>query len=372
MALNYTPYKPANFTPMSTPTPSPARTPVAPYNPQPYKDYTPINANTMNPRGGNVLGTTTNPTPQQRPQSTGFNDLQSLLQENNNQQMGEIDSLYSGLQDQFNQAESALVSQKQSALDAARAQWEAGQAQLGTGRDQSINRLTEQENMVDARTQDALSRARQLYNEQLMGFNQRFGATSSAGEASRALLGRESQRQFGDIRQEQTQTLNELQTRKGEVEQEFQAGLLQLQAAKQQAENDIRSRFQQALDQINSSRAASATEKANARMSALQELRNAMFELKVEEMNMSQQLQQQAMASSQALDQALNSFGGAVTGGEESLNMYDPQYRNTLQMGQRQTTTAPLTGPLSGNLRDDERFNYMTPQGPAFASAPTR
>jgi len=293
------------------------------------------------------------------PKPTGFDDLSNMLNDNTNQQMGEIDSLYSSLQDRFNQAESSLGGQKQSALDAAKAQWEAQQAQLGTGRDQSLNRLTEQEGMVDARTQDALSRARQLYNEQLMGFNQRFGSTSSAGEASRALLGRESQRQFGDIRQEQASTLNQLQTRKNEVEQEFQSGLMQLQAAKQQAETDIRARFQQALDQINNARTSSAAEKANRKMDALQDLRNAMFNLKVEEMNAQQQLQQQAAASSQALQQAMAQFGGAVTGGEQALSQFDPNFTGLQQPTQRQTTSAQLTGSMA--RPEDELTGQIIP-----------
>lgn len=298
--------------------------------------------------------------------NNNFNDLQDLLRQNTDQQVSEIDSVYGDLSSFFDQSQQNLQGQQQSALEAARMQAEAQQSQLQSGRDSSLNRLGEQQTSVEGKTQDALAAARRLYNEQLMGFNQRFGAASSAGEASRALLGRESQRQFGDIRQQQAETFNQLNNQRNEVEQQFQAGLMQLQAAKQTAENEIRSRFQQALDQINSNRASSMADKANARLEALQSLRNDMFNLKVEEMNVSQQLQAQAQQSLSSVNQALQQFGGAVTGGQQAVEGFDSRYANTLEMGQRQTTSAPLTGPLA-SYREEEMFNPNAMQGLTFS-----
>jgi len=125
--------------------------------------------------------------------------------------------------------------------------------------------------------EDVLASSRRLYDELRRGGRQRFGGTSSAGEAMETLLGREQQRQMGQTQRTYMNNIAEWQRSKADVDRSYRQNLQQLNLAKDEAVRKSNDTFNSGLMEIMSSKAGLETEKGLRRLDLLTNLRDSIM-----------------------------------------------------------------------------------------------
>lgn len=290
---------------------------------------------------GSVLGASTNtvatnktpvkssvpaqqPTPTQVPQASG--PSQSDI-------TNEINSVYDASNSYLNQAESNLRSDLPTVLDEAQKQYELAIQGLSQGKDTTMGTIAEQGVQANQRKEDALSAARRLYNELRMGYQQRFGGSTSAGQAASELSSVEQQRQMGATTRGYSDTIRQLETQKVDVQKNYDLGVAQLAQQKQESINQINRDFQQKLLSISQNRSQLESQKAQARLQALQELRNQVFAINQQTLQFQQTLQAQKSAADLELETYSKKLGISSSGARSATSNY---------MGA--TTTNPTSG----------------------------
>lgn len=323
---------------------------------------------------GEVLGdnktiTDPKPDPNPTPSGPGDSELQILAKTDRNpsqesryqellRQQGpsqdeinsQINDVYNPTMNYLNQAETAVRDDFPNVLDAAQKTFELAMQELTNSKD--INSATIKENKLQAggRLQDALTSARRLYDELRRGYSQRFGGSTSAGQAATELASVEQQRQMGASNRQYADTARQIEQKNVELEQNYSLGSQKILENKSQEIAQANRDFQNKLLEISAKRAETESAKAQAKLSALQELRNRAYQAQQEALTYQQNLdmwkqQQQADLTSyaqklqmagQGSSSAINAFLGGTTTNPTS----------TLQVGSSggQNTTPTLTG----------------------------
>lgn len=264
--------------------------------------------------------------------------------------MNEINNVYSGSENYLNDAENAVRSDQPNALKEAESIFNTNVSTLGNQKQTAFGQLDQQQTKATSTKENALADARRLYQEQQMGANQRFGGSSSAGQAVSELQAREQARQFGQTGRQYADITNQIDTQRNTVEREYQTGMLQLEQQKQTAIANVTRDFQNKLLQISNSRAMLGQAKAEAKLSALQNLRSEVFAIQQQNTQFTQQLE---MMRQQALLSAGNygqSTGGAVgmASNAASTQYQAPstQYAATAGLGGQQSQAPQYTGAI--------------------------
>lgn len=272
--------------------------------------------------------------------------------------MRQINEAYSGSENYLNQAEGALRADYPSALAEAESIFNTNKSTLEGQKATAGENLTSQQNKATQTKENALADARRMYQEQQIGATQRFGGSSSAGQAFSELQSREQARQFGQTNRQYTDVVNQIETQRNQVEREFQTGVLQLEQQKQSAISTAQRDFQNKLLQISNSRAMIGQAKAEAKLGALQQLRNEIFAIEQQNTQFQQQLQ---LMREQAMMQTQNYGGvtsGAVSAGANAANAYNPmiasQYSATAQP-QQQAPQPQMTGSISRRPEEEQQ-----------------
>lgn len=133
-------------------------------------------------------------------------------------------------------------------------------------------RATNKQTALTAK-EDAQSAARRLYNELQMGYRQRFGGASSAGEAAQALTNAEQQRTMAGN------------------ERSYQNAITQVDTSADSAIASAQSEFRNQLLQISQNRTQVESEKLAARRQALSDLSNKVFQIQQQRETFKQNLQ---------------------------------------------------------------------------------
>lgn len=313
----------------------------------------------------------TQPTPTTQPQTTGtqsiteqdalrlgldWNNLPGGYSRNIPQPGGVSDSdlnaAYDPIFNYLNQAESNVREGYGGIQQDIGNQYGVSANTLGTSRSQNLASLDTNAQKVQQTKEDAMSQARRLYNELIGGYGQRFGGSTSAGEAARTLAGNEAQRTMGGVSRDFGNNMALIQQKKVEVEQNYQTGLQQLQATRDAALNQANRDFQQKLLDISNTRASTASEKAQQKLAALQELRNQAYNIQLQNQQFQQQLALQKQADSSNLDSLLSQFTQSAQAGQSAQQGYNPQVASNLQIGNTGVAgQSALTGQI-GNRKD--------------------
>ena len=170
---------------------------------------------------------------------------------------------YLSLIDQEAQKSLDFLGQQESAVGAER------EAALGNiEKQRGINKQT-----AYTAKEDAQTAARRLYNELQMGYRQRFGGASSAGEAAQALTNVEQQRQMAANNRT------------------YQNAVTQVDTSADSAIQSAQSEFRNQLLSIAQNRTAVESEKLQARRQALSDLSNKVFQIQQQRETFKQNLQ---------------------------------------------------------------------------------
>jgi hypothetical protein len=266
----------------------------------------------------------------------------------------QINDLFNPSYDYLNQAEGQLRSDLPNVLNAAQANFDTNKSQLDASNTQAVNQLDLTGTQAGQRNEEALAANRRLYSDLGRGYQQRFGGSTSAGQAASEIANVEQQRQMGQTNRGYADTINQINMQKQNVEAQHQASLLQLQQAKQTAIDQANRDFQQKLLDISKSRADLGTSKAQANLQALQDLRNKVFQINLQNTQFQQTLEAQKAAASQQLQQYSSYAQAGTQAGQGAFNSYAQgagavNPTTGLQVGAG-TNTAGAVNPYQGQI----------------------
>lgn len=295
------------------------------------------------------------PVQQQQP------SYQSPAMPNQDDYMREIDSAYGDSYNYLNNAEGQLNKDYPSVLDEINSQYGTSSKLLQNSRQSGMNELDTQLGSADNRKMDALSEARRLYDSLQRGYGQRFGGSSSAGQAASEIAGVEQQRQQGTIGRDYQQTVRQIETGRAEIEDKYQGGLLQLEQTKQQATNQANRDFQNKLLEINRMRGELSQNKASMRLQALQELRAQVYQIEAENRQFQQQLDLMKSQQMKSISGLADTVGGATQRGQSAVQGYQgASYAPTSDLGVSSNTRTQSTAPYVGQMsRDEDLTGYI-------------
>lgn len=210
---------------------------------------------------------------------------------NNDEINRAIEETYGASENYLNQAENQVRSDYPTVQNDINAQYGVNTAQLGTGHQNNVNTLNQTQDKTDYAHESALAAARRLYSELRQGYQQRFGGSSSAGQAASEIANVEQQRQMGQTNRGYQDANVQIGNSRMNEEKEYQNGLQALNVQKDTALNQANRDFQNKLLQISQNRAANAQAKGQAKLQALQDLRNQIFQINQQTVQFAQSLE---------------------------------------------------------------------------------
>jgi len=267
-------------------------------------------------------------------------------------------------------AQDTFLNQQQSALQAAQDLYNKTiESDLGANllkakasKTSIQGKLDQNKVQAEQKKQDALSAAIRLYNELQMGYRQRFGGASSAGEASQAILGAEQQRQATGIGRDYSTAVAQIQAQGVDLENNYNTAIQELNTQKQIALRDVQTNFMNQLQQINSNRIQTTTAKEQAKRQLLLQLRNEATQIDASNRRYQQQLQLMREQQRLSLGNTLKSMQGAQIGfannASNALGRIPTQV--TSQIGQNNKTVSANVLP-SANPLINSAVGYIAP-----------
>jgi len=267
----------------------------------------------------------------------------------------ELNAVYNPTINYLNQAEQTVRDQYPSVLDAAQKQYETAIAELTGSKTKNLGTI--QENTVQAgqRKEDALSAARRLYDELRRGYGQRFGGSSSAGQAATEIAAVEQQRQMGQTTRDYGNTIRQIEQSKLQLDQDYQTGQAKILEQKTLAIQQAQQNFTQQLLQIQAQRAQTESQKAAAKLQALTDLRNQAYQAQQQAAQYQQNLDlfyRQQQADLQTYAQKLQLAGqGSSTAINSFLNNTNTNPTSNLQT---RNTGATTNQTYTGNIKKPE------------------
>jgi hypothetical protein len=258
-------------------------------------------------------------------------------------------------------------------LSQAEGDYNANAATAGANNQNAQDQFAQQTSSAGLQNQQTTADTNQLYNELNQGYHQRFGGSSSAGEAASQISAMEQQRQSGANQRQYNQTVQQIMTQSQAVTRNYQASILQLQQAEQAAKNQAQAAYQNTINQINQERAQTQSAKATANLNALQDLRNNLYQISSQSGQYQQALQSQTATSQQALSQYAQQVGSATQAGSSALNQYASIGAPTSNLqvaptGNSSGATSQLTGQITNQQQGQTILGYDANGNPIYAS----
>lgn len=267
-----------------------------------------------------------------------------------------INNVYQPTMNYLNQAESAVRADFPNVLDAAQKQYESAIAELQGNRQKNLTTINENKLTATNQKEDALSAARRLYSELRRGYQQRFGGSTSAGQAAYELSNVEQQRQMGQTTRDYATTMRQIEQQKAQLETDYQTGSLKIQESKAMAIAQANRDFQNQLLSIANQRAQTEGAKAAAKLDALNTLRNQAYAAQQEALTYQRNLD--AMYKQQQLDMQsyVAKLNAAGSNSQTALNNFQtPTPTSNLQVNDTNAgaTVSPTGQTTTGTWKWD-------------------
>ncbi len=282
----------------------------------------------------------------------------------NNNSNSVIDQYYSDVENALNSASSRALSGREAAYGTAESQYGANVAAQQANRASSLATINEASRSAQDTKESAAAAARRLYSELQSGYRQRFGGSSSAGEAAYTLSGLEQQRSQSAIAKDYATAVRQIDAQKTSLEQAHNAALLQLKSNFDSAKNSILQQYNSTISQIDSDRTTAASAKASAKLDALQNLKSSVSNLNSSAANYESALTNAYNNQSATLQDATTKLTSYATGANTTAtnlagsNVMTANPTSSLQnITDNTTTTATPTG-YSSSLSNKDKWNY--------------
>lgn len=212
-----------------------------------------------------------------------------------------IDAIYNPTNDYLNQLEQSYRSQLPGAQATIEGQYGQGLQELSANQQEQQGQLDTQKTSVDQSKASALARARQLYSELSQRNQAMFGGRNSAGQFAGELLGRETQKNFGNIDTAAQNAYAELQQANQKLLNWASTQKLTLANQRQKALDDLQTAFQNQMMQIAANRAQNESAKAAARLDALNQAKAQAFQIQQADAQFNRQLEMYQIQQQDAL-----------------------------------------------------------------------
>lgn len=309
----------------TVPIPSPAGN-----NPAPGGTYVAPSGGGGNPQGGGV-------TPDGS-YSAGYHGSSGQTGPTQDEINAQINDTYNSSNNYLNQAEQQVNKDYPTVQQDIGGQYDASKGQLDVSHTSNINQFNQQTDQADYGHETALASARRLYSELRQGYQQRFGGSTSAGDAANQYASVEQQRQEGQQNHGYQDTLTTINNHKTDTENQYQQGVQGLLQQKSAALNQANRDFQNKLLTISQSRAMNEQAKGQAKLQVLQDLRNQVFAINQQNTQFQQTLEAQKQQSQLQLQNYQALSGQHVGGAGQAAAAYG------LMAGQRPTSNLQVGG----------------------------
>jgi len=275
----------------------------------------------------------------------------------------EIDSIYNQSMGYANQAESTLRSNQPTVEADIQGQYQSAVKGAETQKAIGERELQGSATEAGARQEDALTAGRRLYNELMMGGQQRFGGASSAGQAYGELTAREFQRGQAGTRNAFQNAMTKITELKSNLQDKFSTAMYNLEQQKMSAINEAKRAFDEKILEINRMRAEAGQNKSSMRLEMLQNLRNQIYQINLASAQSNTQLAQQKAQQEQILSQLETQASSAATGGQQAVSNLQAQTTTnpTTQLAiNTPQQVAPQT--YTGRRKDEQLTGYALPK----------
>jgi hypothetical protein len=252
-------------------------------------------------------------------------DYLEYLQSGKAQEDAAIDQNYGAGMDFLSKLEQSLLGQKTDFLNTFTSPYDAQMPLINQAYQEGQGAIQSAQGNARQGEVSALDAARNLFSELNARNTQAFGGAqnSSVGQASGELLGRSMMQNFGDIRQNTTNTINNLVQKGIEAKNYYDAQIQNINMQKENALSQAKLAFQEKLDYINSKRFQLQQDKASAKLEALQNFNANVQAIRNQFMSFGQELDAMRTQADLNLRNALAAAGqysgGLQNYGAESL-----------------------------------------------------
>lgn len=242
-----------------------------------------------------------------------------------------INSIYQPQEDYLNTVEQTYRNQLPGYQAEAQKNYDVNAQLLGTSYGTTKTDIANQESQGKRATEDALSKARRIFQEQQIGSQQRFGGSSSAGQAANELLARNLQTEQGQTQRQAMDFQQKIGQLYSQAKQKYDDSMLQLEQQKQTALTQIQREFDQKLLEIANNRTQLASAKAQMRLQALMDLRNKTFAIQQQTQQFQQALALQNQNAQANISNYAQNAGGYVQGAQGAFGGLSGSLQNAGQ-----------------------------------------
>src|SRR5258706_613649 len=202
----------------------------------------------------------------------------------------DLNAIYDPAMNTINGQESAYRAQYDPAKQAIESGYSQGLAGINTQATDAYGNLDTQGKQVTQDQATAMANARQLYNELAQRNQSMFGSGNSAGQFANELLGRETQKQFGQTTTQTNNAKDAIALERSKVGQWVNDQTNTWNQKKQGALDQLQLSFTNGLQQINAQRGQLESAKAQARLDLLNQAKAQIQQIQAQDMNFQQQL----------------------------------------------------------------------------------
>lgn len=191
------------------------------------------------------------------------------------------------------------------------------------------------------RREDAISAAKRMYSELQQANKQRFGGSSSAGEATSELLGAEQMRQQGNYQDTFNSYMQQSELSGEKVQKDYNSAVSQIASQATQARSQALNEFTQKMLEIERSRNEAGNLKAQRKLDALYDLRNKQYQINMNEQQFKQNIESERIKAQQQIGLSKQNEQGAFA---QLGATYDIRPNTKYKIGQTSftTNTAPV------------------------------
>jgi hypothetical protein len=198
-------------------------------------------------------------------------------------------------------------------------------------------------NKADAfkRREDAISSAQRMYQELQQASKQRFGGSTSAGEASSELLGAEQMRQQGSTMDTYNSYVDQQNLSSEKVQKEYATALTTIASNAENARKTALAEFTNKMLEISRAKGAAASNRDQRKLDALYELRNKQYEINMQEKQFQQQIEAARETARLNIDTQRNTEAQSFAGLTQKFNI-KPETQYTIGNTSFTTNSAPV------------------------------
>lgn len=195
------------------------------------------------------------------------------------QQQQELDSLYGNIFNQIGAMKSNLQASKPNLLSIAAAPYDAVVPKVNQALQEGQQTYETAKTDASRQGENALTAARNLYNELSARNRQLFGGVTNVGQAAGELLGRQQMQTMGDTRQNTSNQLQDYTVKAQQLKEKADAQLQQLEMQKQSAVQQAELEFRDKLSELDNLEVKTRTSKSTAKMNLLQNYLQRVYQI---------------------------------------------------------------------------------------------